>query len=687
MIEAPLILRASLWPVELIRGLESPDFARDLDHWLAAGAGLHAEGKNLADQLHPIVPQLANRKARAGILALRRALHRGIEPVEIPAIAALPAIDPALQEALEVHASKRATHRQQRAELEAAYHAAIERERAEVRLIAADPRFQKALALASPAAFRDLVRDPGLNSSRLVRTILQFALRAAGRATPNGLWAGTAIETGVCEEGIETQPAPALVRFQPKLACFAGLVELPPAYRDAWQALGEAGLAPELLDDLAQLCRSLADELESLSPTRFAGLLDCARGMVNNLRARFGARPVPDDESVLLADSTAPVRFRVSPSIKGQIESAVRTAWAFDRMGIGEQDARSRRTAEFTSAEPPPVSFDPWTGELAPVFANRTHRLPHPPPADSIPLGSCLLRLELAGASAAIRLGSITPDPALFYGRFDHLLRPVSDAFYTWYRDSQSYIENNHAPVRFADLAIRRASDLNAAARPRFTEQLLDPVSAASAHIARGPGGLPRLGIGDSPCVVPLLSTAVSLHTADECTRKLAALAHLIGRPALMCPLPVLLRERDEWHHLPRLELDANVVIGAERWILPPEARNRFASTTGFERFAAWRQYAMSAGLPSLVYVFTGLETTESLLPAAGTLAVETLGRAAAEHDAALRFQEAFPGPRGSWLQDEQGCHYLAELAAAWPGDAGFWTSYTDGLEKDNALQ
>ena len=61
-------------------------------------------------------------------------------------------------------------------------------------------------------------------------------------------------------------------------------------------------------------------------------------------------------------------------------------------------------------------------------------------------------------------------------------------------------------------------------------------------------------------------------------------------------------------------------------------------------------------------------------------LAIEVLARSIKGKPLELRLQEAFPDPRESWLTSVDGKHYLAEVAAAWVGDADFWSTYSSPL-------
>ncbi len=121
---------------------------------------------------------------------------------------------------------------------EQAYAQVLERERAHLwAATLGDPGFEKALALGSPsararasaaAARRDGPRNRALR--RAEHTLYRYLARAAGRATPHGLWAGTAVVS--FDDHARSEAVPARCRFAPDLAPFQAL------------ARGLAGRAP-----------------------------------------------------------------------------------------------------------------------------------------------------------------------------------------------------------------------------------------------------------------------------------------------------------------------------------------------------------------------------------------------------------------------------------------------------------
>ena len=224
MIDAPLIFRIAGWPVETIRGLRSVDLAHRVDLYVEREAAIRRAADELSDRIHPLVPLTSNREARRKLLALRRALHRSTAPVAItePLVSELiEEVPEALRIDLRKDCVRRCELAQERGRLEELYGRRLRAELTQLYLIAGEDRFQKALAIASPAAFDEFSRWRTDRSERLdwrlIRTLLQFVLRAVGRATPNGLWAGVALESGETDRGIRAEPCEVSIRFQPVL--------------------------------------------------------------------------------------------------------------------------------------------------------------------------------------------------------------------------------------------------------------------------------------------------------------------------------------------------------------------------------------------------------------------------------------------------------------------------------------
>jgi hypothetical protein len=506
--------------------------------------------------------------------------------------------------------------------------------------------------------------------------------------------------------------------------------ELPGTYADPWEALdGLAGSVPEaerpvwlaVIAGLRAICSELESSWDQIALDHLQVLLDGARRAVNGVLQFYGAPTVPPDKHVLVADLRAPFEFTLGRDLKQAIASSLREYWRFDRFGLGEILAKAERERTFrlcSPAGPEPMcaclpgpersiglastwedmiaaacgrheedaraGLGRWYAELEPVWRERGCRIDSDCSLEGAPLspGSALVRIQSAGSNLALRIGALTPDPCLFYSRFHRLFREADseDTFSRWYRHELRNTEARHGTLLFADLAARATADANAAARPRFCDVLADTAqgefpSAGSAVVVdedgRGHWILP-----DGRELVPMLHSAVSLEDSDPWHRSAHQIARLLGRPSLMRPIPIFERELAGWMHLPRISIGAGAVISPERWIAPPALPADLAGETGLDPFIAWRRFVRSAGLPATVYWKHSSHETEILMHADSVLAVENLGRTLAAYPGTFCLQEAFPSAATSWVRDECGRHYTAELAVAWGGDDEFWSEY-----------
>ena len=552
-------------------------------------------------------------------------------------------------------------------------------------------RLQKVLEPSERAEFEELRRKSGLTDSALHRLYLSGMLCPA------------------CDEG--------------------------GVYEDAWSALSalvdclstaERPLWHEAICEFRRICAALAEAAPDSDVGQLRRGISRARGVVNALRARYDAPPLPSDRSVLVFDQAAPFAIGISEGLRNQISCSLRRYWNFDRHGVGELLARNARMSqarntdmdialalagvsiERTRAAPatpaaraveatsgsweetanaiglPDLSLrfrnlmEAWTTELEGAWRKPIHNIAisHSGEGSPMPPGSALLVPAFTPQGPALRLGSIAPDWAAFYGRFHHLFGARGDLrFREWISQSKIFAEAEG--VDLADVAIRCQHDRNAALRPRLGSRMLDFFSDRSTDLTAefdAEQGV-RLSERGGRRVFPVLHSAVETSNADPWSRWFAEMEANTGRMSLLAPAPPLARELDEWKHCPRLALGATTVIGPERWWCPRETTEELRRTAGFERYLVWRRWIRKAGVPGRAYARYGTTGTESLLLSDSVLAIEVLGRALSQTDSPLRLQEMFFGESGLWLEDGNGRKYLAELAVAWRADAGFWRS------------
>jgi hypothetical protein len=226
----PAILRVAAWPIDTLEVLRSPNHSSRIDRWIAHEGEIQRTSRLLAAQLRELIPNMEQRKARSAALSLKRALTRTCGPLpprlsqSVLQNAAIPA---ALRRALLDDAGERERHAAERANIEEAHSAELDRAGAALDNIVQERDFQRALCVASASLFDQFRKARCATPSRRSRQRLQsvmhrYLMRAIGRATPNGLWAGVAVEALAenAQAPIEVRPAPSIVRISPVLSVF-----------------------------------------------------------------------------------------------------------------------------------------------------------------------------------------------------------------------------------------------------------------------------------------------------------------------------------------------------------------------------------------------------------------------------------------------------------------------------------
>ncbi|HVV47239.1 MAG TPA: lantibiotic dehydratase, partial [Bryobacteraceae bacterium] len=734
---APWIFRIASWPIDITNSLRSTDFACAVDDVLAKQEIIRARSEELSARLHSEVPRL-NPLDRRLALRVRRALHRTTEPVNAGDLAALVSIS-AGAECLLADNRERQRLARRLEELRTQYSAVLKTETEALARIAGESRFRRALAVASPSTSgaweRTLSGGRLPDNWRLKSTLLNYVMRAAGRATPNGLWSGVALESPHDgDELVSVRTVEAEIFAKPDVNVFFELFEAAssaPHYRQAvwlrwnptltrlpdgawacarcedgeWvmvrmtdddgsirslrtvmhesdqmdfdQLRAAVEISEEALDrlyaagilcaawdregayenwcaalealvaclrpgeqllwrtairDLCAICESLRARGNdpAVEPVRLA--MARARGIVNDLRLRYGAALYPDDRSVLFFDQTAGFEIGVSDELRNRIADVIRRCLDFDRGGMGELLAREGRKAAAAKApadvalalagisvvrdEPAAETasqdfaggyralLEEWTRDIEPESSEHIHRLGVPQPASRCPVGpgAALIVPGATPGGVCVRVGSIAPDWGAFYGRFHHLFAAAGKrSFERWIKRSKAFVEA--AGVELADVALRGTHDRNAALRPRLGGRILDPFSRQLADLTAvfDPESGCSLQDGDGKPVLPVLHSAVETSRADPWSRWFAEVEGHAGRPSLLAPPPPLPRELDVWKHCPRLFLDSTTVISPERWWCPQETADELRRVTGFDRFVSWRRWVKRAGIPDRV--------------------------------------------------------------------------------------
>ncbi len=225
----PAIIRAAAWPIETIDRLRSPELALAADHWLDQEEIVRRDSARLSECLYQLVPTIADDALRAAVLSLRRFIRRSTNPPPVPLNELLRSsheVPPELRHLLRRQSEALSALAEQRTALVRQYEASLADERKEVYRISRDPAFQKALYIASPRAFRALFEAESSERElprRLDLTLYAYIMRSVGRAAPNGLWAGVAMETSATGKGpliSASWDPPIRVRFTPDLRPF-----------------------------------------------------------------------------------------------------------------------------------------------------------------------------------------------------------------------------------------------------------------------------------------------------------------------------------------------------------------------------------------------------------------------------------------------------------------------------------
>jgi hypothetical protein len=210
------VLRAAAWPIEAATDFRAADLAR-------AASALFETERNVLARRHATVARLYSAltrfdaQTRAYLLSLKRHVYCETSelPKPTPEVAARLAKDDAVARLIEEETAARRSLAEQSAEFDRMYTTELERQRCLLRTRTAEPRFLKALIIANPlvaARWDDVLRGiagPARKERRLERTVFRYLMRAAGRPTPHGAWAGVAL----------VSPAPAEESSVPLQVC------------------------------------------------------------------------------------------------------------------------------------------------------------------------------------------------------------------------------------------------------------------------------------------------------------------------------------------------------------------------------------------------------------------------------------------------------------------------------------
>lgn len=546
--------------------------------------------------------------------------------------------------------------------------------------------------------------------SALIAHYLQHGSRPA-QAAIEGLVASGENRAGV-ERALETLVDADILRVD---------LSLPPAAPSAWAALGSA--VPSLLVEdrprwkaevgkIKDTCRRLGAVLGSAEPAAIAQMRSEIEHQVAAMGRWAGVSGGPA-EPVVYVDMRLPLSVHWDANLVEEVERAVRELLAFHWREGGAERARRMSLQRLVGSLRPPVEINvlsglaegrfgqggqapdleehsSWEslvreGRDEPVLRFTDRAVDGDPWAG--PWGSVLIRL---GGSSGPWIGAAQPQPGLFAARHGPALRDGEDeaeepALFGQMRDTLDRV--GVLPVEVVGID---AGAPNAALRPALAEATLDPhdVPGRSLHgvsLLIDGGWRPwLLGPRGSRPLAPVYNSTATVGRRDSCSALLVGLALASGWDLAASRLPALQPERTGWSHVPRLVLPGGAVLSPRRWMLDLEALDRITSRSGANRYLAWRREVVGRGLPELVYVRQGTLQPEILMRTDSPLAIRCLFDRTG--DAPWLMLTELPGRPETWpLVDEEGRHYVSELAVTWYAE-GWGAEATKGLVGEGAL-
>jgi hypothetical protein len=234
------VLRAAAWPVETADAFAAPRLMEAASALLDDERRILARRESIIQRLYQAVPRFPARRARAYLLAVKRRVHGGVQPLSSPSpdVEAAIAGDPAVSGLLAEEQGLRAALGQVYEDFRRQFDRELARQLKALRNSTSDDRFRQALLVANPPAAagwdRVLAGDVRKGEStrakavrHLETTIFGYLMRAPGRPTPFGLWAGVTVVSPAeaATDPLEIEPAPPAYVVSVNLAHFARVLE------------------------------------------------------------------------------------------------------------------------------------------------------------------------------------------------------------------------------------------------------------------------------------------------------------------------------------------------------------------------------------------------------------------------------------------------------------------------------
>jgi len=239
------VMRIAGWPIETLDTFEARNLASAANRLAQQDSVIEAGQEALTSDLYRIIPAVGDHNARRWLLRVRRVAHQGLEPWPAPSAS----VEASLAQApdalawLEQARLARAERHTLALDLEVMHRTACDSQRRTLRQVAGDPAFCRALALANPRVAARWLRhlQNEVKGTKAVRqlesTVLHYLLRAVGRTTPRGAWAGAvAVSIDPRATGVRCKTAKPRQEVAPDLSPFRRVVEhlarTPPYLRD-----------------------------------------------------------------------------------------------------------------------------------------------------------------------------------------------------------------------------------------------------------------------------------------------------------------------------------------------------------------------------------------------------------------------------------------------------------------------
>ena len=322
-----------------------------------------------------------------------------------------------------------------------------------------------------------------------------------------------------------------------------------------------------------------------------------------------------------------------------------------------------------------------WEHTLEPVHQQHTYTIPPRAPngcSSAGPWGSLLLRLS---TGKDIWIGPGRPESMLFSARFAALLTEPGNGHAPFLEEIRAHAGTAAANgIELAEIVGWHPFNPNAAIRPALASGTLDAQGSRETNLqnlylrVQPGGGRPWLvrREGSRP-LLPVATCAANVGARDSASSALAAIASAHGWEFLAFGFPPLRAERLRWHHLPRLLLNEETVLAAERWTLDKHTVTQLRRSNGPARYLAWRREMEKRGVPALVHMRAGADATELLMCTDSPLAVQCCFDGADDQISEISLTELPDCPDAFSLKDPEGRHHLSEVAVTWCADH-YWS-------------